>query len=171
MGNGTIGTTNLLLGFLVVIGVLEAVALAVAIVVMMRVQARLLETMRDISQQLRPLTERANAIADVCEGVAADVKHVTARVAAGADHAGLAIQTAVGVASIGSGRMGTSILTRALPVLSIARALRVAYTTFVGSGASERRRLADGHRRGPAPASPRARPHTYPDTKEVAHGA
>ena len=63
MADGALGTTNVLLGTLVLISVLEAIALATVVVVAIRLCGRMLRTLREVEQRLRPLADRANDLA------------------------------------------------------------------------------------------------------------
>jgi hypothetical protein len=154
MADGALSTTNLLLGALVLISVLEAVALAIVVVVAMRLYAQMVGTLRDVQQQLKPLAERANDVAAVVESITTDVKAATARAALGAEKASAAFETAVGVARMVRGNARASVVSRALPLLSIARGLRVAYRSLVAdrgpnpqARSSKARRPGGGHRR------------------------
>ena len=143
MANGALGTTNVLLGALVLISVLEAIALATVVVVAMRLFGRVVRTLRDVEQQLRPLADRASDLAAAIESITTDVKTTTARAASGAEKAGAAFQAAVDVAKIARGTARASVVSQALPLLGIARGLRVAYRSLV----------ADRGPNAPAPSS------------------
>ena len=132
MADGALGTTNVLLGTLVLISVLEAIALATVVVVAIRLCGRMLRTLREVEQRLRPLADRASDLAAAIESITTDVKTTTARAASCAEKAGAAFQAAVGVAKIVRGTGHASVVSRALPLLGIARGLRVAYRSLVG---------------------------------------
>lgn len=128
MLDGTLGTTNILLGIMAAVSVLEIIALAVVVVVTMRMYAKALEAIGDVQRQLTPLAQRANQIATVMEGVATDVRGVTTRAASGAEGAGRAFQTAFDVVAFARGT--SSVASRALPLLGIVRGLGAAYRSF-----------------------------------------
>ncbi len=146
MVENALGTTNVLLGALVLISVLEAIALAFVVIVALRLYAQMVRILGEVQQQIRPLAERANTLAAAVENITTDVKTATGRAASGAEKAGAAFQTAFDIASLVRGTARASVVSRALPLLGIARGLRVAYRSFVGS------------RSRPEPGSSTARP-------------
>jgi hypothetical protein len=173
MADGALDTTNILLGTLVLIGVLEAVALAVVVVVAMRLYAQLVRILRDVQQQVRPLAERVNDLAAVVESITTDVKSATARAAAGAEKAGAAFQTAVDVAKIVRGTAHASVVSRALPLIGIARGLRVAYRSLFADRSPTTSQTRSSRVRFSRDRNPDATPnhsHTVTDKTEATHG-
>lgn len=169
----TLDPTNFLLGILVVVSVLEGVALVAVAVMMSRLHKEALGAVRDVQAHLQPLVERVNGVATVFGGVAADMKQVTARTAARADQAGLAIQTAVGVVRLAQSAARWRTMPGALPIVSVLSGISVAYGVFTRKNgpsafhsSAVRQRRSVGNEPGPAPA-----PRSTTDTTEVFHGA
>lgn len=155
MANGALDTTNALLWTLVVIGLLEAVALAIVVIVAVRVHRQTLGTLRELERQIRPLSEHATNLAVVAESIAADVKQASARAAAGAEKAGALLQTTAGVLAVVGGSTHRSFAPRLRAAVGIARGLGVAYRCFVRdrgptdrSGAEVRRPRGDAEDAG-----------------------
>ena len=173
MAGGALDTTNALLTTLVVISVLEALALAVVVVGMMRLYRQMLAALHEMRHELRPLAERAHNLATSIERIAADVSATTARAASGAAAVGAAFQTAVGVAQLARGSAARSVVARALPLLGLAKGLRAAYRTFVGSRVSHERAtspIQDGRGRREHPDANVHSSMTGKHTREAAHG-
>jgi hypothetical protein len=132
MVDSALGTTNVLLATLVVISVLEAVALAIVVVGAVRLYAKILRAVRDVQREIQPLAARADDLAARVERIATDLEATTARAASGAASASAAFRAAVDVAKLVRGTTTRSVVSRALPLLGLARGLREGYRVFVG---------------------------------------
>ena len=77
MLNPSLATTNLLLGILAAVSVLEAVVLAGVAVAAWKVYGRSVGALSEVQQQIAPLVARVNAVADKVDAIADDVKDVT----------------------------------------------------------------------------------------------
>ena len=133
MADGSLLTTNFLLGLLVALSLLEAVALAVALWIAVRLHARAMDAVRQVEQQLVPLLRHADEVTTVVGSVATDIKEMSARAVKGAEKAGMAFQTASDVVGLASGSRPVS------RVLSLLRGARVAYQVFKGGSGPGRR--------------------------------
>ena len=102
------GTTNLLLGVLAAVSVLEALVLAGVAVAAWRFYGRSVVALSEAQEQAAPLMARMNALADKMDAIADDVKDVTA----------VARKTA--------------------HLYGVVRGVRAAYQTFVGRDARYR---------------------------------
>lgn len=78
MFGSSLGTTNLLLGVLAAVSVLEAVVLAGVAIAAWKVYGRSVSALAEAQRQIAPLAARVNDLADKIDGIAADVKDVTA---------------------------------------------------------------------------------------------
>lgn len=81
MIEGNLNTTNILLGVMAAVSVLQALVLIGAGVIAFRIYRQTLQAIRDIEQrQIAPLTAHVTALLAKVDGIASDVKDVTARV-------------------------------------------------------------------------------------------
>jgi hypothetical protein len=135
MFDNTLGTTNLLLGILALVSLLEAVLLVVAGVVGLRLYRRSCVLLDDIEKQLPPLIRRVDALTKAVEDTLTDVRGVTSRAARGAEATELAIQAASGLASLATHSAQLSLASRAFRLWGLARGVRAAYKSFVGGAA------------------------------------
>lgn len=73
-------TTNLLLGIMAAVSVIEAIALVVGGILAYRMYTEAMRTIRELeARHVVPLVARANAVLEKAEGVLGDVKGVTER--------------------------------------------------------------------------------------------
>ena len=81
MTAGNLDTTNLLLGIMAAVSVLEALLLVAVGVMAYRLYSRAMETVKEIEQrQVAPLVARVHVLMEKVDSVLGDVKEVTARV-------------------------------------------------------------------------------------------
>jgi len=81
MNGGNLDTTNLLLGIMAAVSVIEALALIGIGFMAYRLYTRTMQTVREIeARQIAPLTARANALMTQVDAILGDVKEVTGRV-------------------------------------------------------------------------------------------
>lgn len=82
MIEGSLNTTNVLLGIMAAVSVLQALVLIGAGVMALRVYRQTLKTISDIEErQIAPLTAAVTHLVGTVDGAMADVKDVTTRVA------------------------------------------------------------------------------------------
>ncbi len=81
MPAGNLDTTNLLLGIMAVVSVLEALLLIGVGIFAYRLYARAMQTVREIERrQVAPLVAKVSVLMEKVDGILMDVKDVTARV-------------------------------------------------------------------------------------------
>ncbi len=81
MIEGNLNTTNILLGILAAVSVLQALVLIGVVVLALRLYRQTLEAIRDIEQrQIAPLAASVAALLGTVDRILGDVKDVTARV-------------------------------------------------------------------------------------------
>ncbi len=81
MIEGNLNTTNILLGILAAVSVLQALVLIGVVVLALRLYRQTLEAIRDIEQrQVAPLAASVAALLGTVDRILGDVKDVTARV-------------------------------------------------------------------------------------------
>lgn len=82
MIEGSLNTTNVLLGIMATVSVLQALLLIGAGILALRVYRQMLKTISDIEErQIAPLTAAVADVVGTVDGILGDVKDVTARVA------------------------------------------------------------------------------------------
>jgi len=96
MIEGSLNTTNILLGIMAAVSVLQALVLVGACVMALRLYRQTLKTITDIEQrQIAPLTAAVAALVGTVDGILVDVKDVTARVARQTERVENAVQHTV----------------------------------------------------------------------------
>jgi hypothetical protein len=129
--DSSLGTTNLLLGIMAAVSVLQAIVLAGVAVAAWKVYVRSLEGLTAARRQIEPVVARVSELAERVEGIADDVKNVTSRVALATARAESAVDTAATVVGYGVGGATATVARRTLRIYGIARGLRAAYRSFV----------------------------------------
>jgi hypothetical protein len=96
MIEGSLNTTNILLGIMAGVSVLQALVLVGACVLALRFYRQTLKTINDIEErQIAPLTAAVTGLVGAVDGILADVKDVTARVARQTERVENAVQHTV----------------------------------------------------------------------------
>jgi hypothetical protein len=122
-----LGTTNLFLGILAVVSLIELLGVLAAGFFGYRLYARAMALVQGLEErQVAPAMARVNAILD-------DVKDVTAKVQEETDRMDQAIRATIGRVDETADRVKTTVKARANRVLGFLHGLRVAIETFVGS--------------------------------------
>ena len=82
MIEGSLNTTNILLGIMAAVSLLQALVLVGACVLALRLYRQTLRTITDIEErQIAPLAAAVSGLVGTIDGILADVKDVTTRVA------------------------------------------------------------------------------------------
>ncbi len=127
-----LGTTNLFLGILAAVSVIELLGLLVAGLFGYRMIARYMHLLQGIEErQVAPAMARVNAILE-------DVKDVTSKVHEETDMVDQAIRGTLGRVDETADRVRATVQARANRVVGLVRGIRVAIETFL-NGRSERR--------------------------------
>jgi hypothetical protein len=99
MIEGSLDTTNVLLGIMAAVSVLQALVLVGVCVLALRLYRQTLRTIADIEErQIAPLTAAVAGLVGTVDGILADVKDVTARVARQTGRVDNAVQQTLHVA-------------------------------------------------------------------------
>ena len=131
MVEGSLDTTNLLLGILAAVRVLEAVLLVGIGVMVWRLYAHARRTIQEIEQrQIAPLAARTNALMTSVDDVLTDVKGVTSRLAQQADQLDSAIRATVDHADKAVGRVRRVVAARVNRVIGVMHGVRAACDIF-----------------------------------------
>ena len=122
---GELGTTNLLLGIMAAVSVLEALAIIGMGIAGYMVYSRVMELVAGLeTRQVAPTMARVNAILDDVKGVTAKVKEETERV----DHA---IRTTMERVDDTADRVRSNVRAKTSRVVGFVRGLRVAIESIL----------------------------------------
>ena len=117
-------TTNLLLGIMAAVSVLEALVLIGVGVMAYRLYTQAMQTVREIeARQVAPLVVRVNTLMDRVEGILGDVKDVTTRVSDRTERVDAAIRSTT-----------SSVSSRVNRVLTLVHTARAAVDGFFHNG-------------------------------------
>jgi hypothetical protein len=150
-------TTNVLLGIMAFVSVLEAAVLIAAGVMGLRIYRELTEQIRVLeSRHVAPLSAQANQILQVVQRISDRVEHSTSRVDA-------AVEGTVHSAEVAVDKVQGGVRKTAGTVIGVVRGVRTAIETFLADMPQNGARSANGHgeRRYATPPSP-APPATEP---------
>ena len=112
MNVGNLDTTNLLLGIMAAVSVLEALVLIGVVVMGYRLYGQAMGTIREIeARQVAPLVARVNALMARVDAILVDVKDVTARVTDRTERVDAAIRNTTSSVSSRVNRMLTLVHT------------------------------------------------------------
>jgi hypothetical protein len=127
MTAGNLDTTNLLLGILAVVSVLEVVVLIGVGVMAYRLYTRAMRTMRELeTRQIAPLVTRVNTLMEQVDGILVDVKDVTSRLSNRTERIDTAIRTTT-----------SSVASRVHRVLTLVHSARAAVDGFLHNRRAE----------------------------------
>jgi hypothetical protein len=145
MPEANLNTTNLLLGIMAAVSVLEALLLIAAGVLGWKLYSRTMQTVQEIEErQIAPLRARVETLMGKVDGILIDVKRVTASVGTQTERVNSAISTTIDRVDETAYRVRHSVSSRVGRVLGLVQGARAA----VGN-------LFNGHTRTAA-AGPRA---------------
>ncbi|HKC56858.1 MAG TPA: hypothetical protein VKC35_12080 [Vicinamibacterales bacterium] len=131
MNAGNLDTTNLLLGIMAAVSVLEAILLIGAGVMAYRLYAQAMQTVREIeARQIVPLVARVDALMTRVDAILLDVKDVTARVSNRTELVDAAIRTTMDRVDETAGRVRSSVSSRVNRVLTLVHTARAAVDGF-----------------------------------------
>lgn len=143
MAAGNLDTTNLLLGIMAAVSVLEALLLVGLGLMAYRLSAHALRTVQEIEQrQIAPLVAQLNALMVKVDGILADVKDVTSRVTQQTERVDSAIRHTMDRVDETAGRVRESVAQRVNRLIGLAHWARNAVETLFHSRTS---REAPGH--------------------------
>lgn len=124
MNGGNLDTTNLLLGIMAAVSVLEALVLIGVGFLAYRLYSQTMTAVREIeTRQIAPLVARVNALMTRVDGILVDVKEVTGRVSNRTERVDNVIRTTTSNVSSGVGR-----------VLTLVHSARAAVESFFHHG-------------------------------------
>ena len=134
MNAGNLDTTNLLLGIMAAVSVLEAVLLIGIGVMGYRLYGRAMHTIAEIEQrQIAPLVARANALMTRVDAILGDLRDVTARVSTRTERVDSAIQHTIDRVDETAWRVRSSVSSQVQHIVAFFSAARAALGGFFHS--------------------------------------
>lgn len=121
MIEGNLNTTNILLGIMAAVSVLQALVVVGVGVMVFRLYRQTFQAIRDIEQrQIAPLAANVAALMTSVEGILADVKDVTARVTRRTERLDAAVQDTMHSVDETAGRVLGSVESRLIRIAKLA---------------------------------------------------
>jgi methyl-accepting chemotaxis protein len=138
MPAGNLDTTNLLLGIMAAVSVLEALLLIGVGIFAYRLYAQAMQAVRDIEQrQVAPLVAKLNVLMEKVDGILVDVKDVTARVKGQTERVDSAIHGTIERVDETAARVRTSVASQVGRMFALVHGVKCAMDgIFTGRRAS-----------------------------------
>lgn len=131
MVEGNLNTTNVLLGIMAAVSVLEALLLVVVGVMALKLYRQTMETVREIEQrQVAPLAAKVQTLMSTVDGILVDVKVITSRLNQQSERVNSAISTTMDRVDETADRVRTSLADRIHRVAGLVVAVRAAVGGF-----------------------------------------
>lgn len=132
MVEGNLDTTNLLLGIMAAVSVLEALLLIAVGVMALKLYRQVMQTVREIElRQVAPLTAKVNTLMATVDNVLDDVKAITSRVNMQSERVNSAITTTFDRVDETADRVKTSLAYRVRRVAGVVHGVRAAIETLL----------------------------------------
>jgi hypothetical protein len=136
MPEANLDTTNLLLGIMAVVSVLEALLLVAVGVMAWKLYRQAMQTVHEIEQrQVAPLRARVEALMGTVDGILVDVKRVTESVGAQTERVNSAISTTIDRVDETADRVKGSVRERINQAIGMARGIRAIVMSVLGHDA------------------------------------
>ena len=131
MNAGNLDTTNLLLGIMAAVSVIEAIVLIGVSVMAYRLYGQTMRTVREIEErQIAPLVARATALMTRVDAILGDLRDVTARVSTRTERVDSAIQHTINRVDETAWRVRSSVNSRLQRAVGLFYAARAAVDGF-----------------------------------------
>jgi uncharacterized protein YoxC len=131
MIEGNLDTTNLLLGVMAAISVLEALLLIAVGVMAFKLYRQTMETVREIEQrQVAPLTAKVQALMGTVDAILVDVNGITSRLNQQSERVNSAISTTIDRVDETADRVRSSLGYRVHRVATLVQGMRAALGTL-----------------------------------------
>ena len=138
MNAGNLDTTNLLLGIMAAVSVLEAIVLIGVGIMAYRLYGQAMRTVREIEQrQIAPLVARVNTLITRVDSILVDLREVTARVSTRTERVDSAIQHTINRVDETAWRVRSSVNSRVQQAISLFYAARAVVDGFFHPGRRE----------------------------------
>lgn len=117
---GDLNTTNLLLGIMAAVSVIQGLVLIAIGIFAYRLYARAMRTVQELeARHVAPLVARADTLMRKVDGVLVDVKRITARVGNGTERVESAIQNTIDRVDETAGRVRSSVSSRVNGIVNV----------------------------------------------------
>ena len=127
MPAGNLDTTNLLLGIMAAVSVLEALLLIAVGIFAYRLYAQAMQAVREVEQrQVAPLVAKVNVLMEKVDGILGDVKEVTTRVTKQTERVDLAIHGTLERVDETAARVRSSVASRLGRMFALAHGVKCA---------------------------------------------
>jgi len=131
MVEGNLNTTNLLLGIMAAVSVLEALLLLVAGYMGWKLYAQTMQMVRELEQrQVAPLVAKVNTLMERVDGILVDVKGITSRVGQQTERVNSAISTTIDRVDETADRVKYTVAQRVQRVVGLVQGMRLALGTL-----------------------------------------
>ena len=128
---GNLDTTNLLLGIIAAVSLLEGLVIIALAFMAYKGYAAVMKTVRGIEErQIAPLAARVDSLMTTVDGVLADVRGITSRVGTQTERVDQAIQSTIDRVDETADRVRVSMGSRIRQVLAVAHGIRAAMGSF-----------------------------------------
>jgi len=135
MTAGNLDTTNLLLGIMAAVSVLQALVLIGLGVMAYRLYTQAMRTVREVEErQIAPLVAKVNTLMIRVDGILLDVKDITSRVTERTERVDSAIRHTMDRVDETAGRVRSSVSARVNRVLTLVHTARAAVDSFFHNG-------------------------------------
>jgi methyl-accepting chemotaxis protein len=135
MTAGNLDTTNLLLGIMAAVSVLQALVLIGLGVMAYRLYTQAMRTVREVEErQIAPLVAKVNTLMIRVDSVLVDVKDITSRVTQRTESVDAAIRHTIDRVDETAGRVRSSVSARVNRVLTLVHTARLAVDSFFHNG-------------------------------------
>jgi methyl-accepting chemotaxis protein len=129
---GNLDTTNLLLGIMAAVSVIEGLLLIGIGILAYRLYTQAMRTVREVEErQIAPLVAKVNALMIRVDAILLDVKDVTARVTSRTERVDSAIQHTIDRVDETAGRVRTSVSDRVHRIINYVHIARMAVDGLV----------------------------------------
>jgi hypothetical protein len=131
MIEGNLDTTNLLLGIMAAVSVLQALLLIGVGIMAWKLYGRTMQTVRELEErQVAPLMARVNTLMGTVDGILVDVKSITSRVGQQTERVNSAISTTMDRVDETADRVKTSVAHRVQRVVGLVQGVRAVLGTL-----------------------------------------
>lgn len=131
MIEGNLDTTNLLLGIMAAVSVLQALLLIGVGVMAWKLYGRTMQTVRELEErQVAPLVARVNTLMGTMDGILVDIKSITSHVGQQTERVNSAISTTMDRVDETADRVKTSVAYRVQRVVGLVQGVRAAFGTL-----------------------------------------
>jgi len=131
MIEGNLDTTNLLLGIMAAVSVLQALALIAAGIMGWRLYRQVMQTVRELEErQVAPLVAKVDTLMTSVDGILMDVKSITSRLGQQTERVNSAISSTMDRVDETADRVKTSVAQRVQRVVGLVHGVRAALGTL-----------------------------------------